>query len=162
MTTQQDLPSHGSFAASDLDSIEPGATTTFAKTVSESDIYGFSGITGDFAGNHVNEQYMSTTPYGERIAQGMLVLGYTTAASSAFGERYRLHAVSAGYEGVRFVKPVFIGDTVNVEYTLERIDTEKRRLHNKVTVTNQHGEVVLVGVHLLAIMPDQLKLGAAQ
>jgi acyl dehydratase len=162
MTTQQDRPVHDTFAASDIDSIEPGACTTFSKTVSESDIYGFSGITGDFAGNHVNEQYMSTTPYGRRIAQGMLVLGYTTAASSAFGERYRLHAVSAGYEGVRFIKPVFIGDTINVEYALDRVDHAKRRLHNKVTVTNQDGEVVLVGEHLLAIMPDQLKGGAAQ
>lgn len=148
---------HGTFAASDIDSIAIGTSTTFAKTVSESDIYGFSGITGDFAGNHVNEQYMQGTPYGKRIAQGMLILGYTTAASSAFGEANQLHAVSAGYEGVRFIRPVFIGDTINVDYALDRVDKERRRLHTAVRVTNQHGELVLVAEHILAVMPDEEK-----
>lgn len=153
------MTSHDQSAPSVIAGIEVGAMTTFAKTVSESDVYGFSGITGDFAGNHVNEQYMSDTPYGKRIAQGVLVLGYTTAASSTFGEKHGLHAVSAGYEGIRFIKPVFIGDTVTVRYSLESID-EKGRLCNSVEVTNQHGDLVMVGTHLLALMRGRAQEGA--
>jgi acyl dehydratase len=53
-----------------------GDVTRFSKTVSESDVYGFAGITGDFSPNHVNEQAMRDSPYGGRIAHGALMVGY--------------------------------------------------------------------------------------
>lgn len=54
-----------------------GIATTFRKTVSESDVYLFAGITGDLSPNHVDEAFMKTTPYGGRIAHGALLVGYT-------------------------------------------------------------------------------------
>lgn len=54
--------------------IDIGAFVSFSKTVSESDVYGFAGITGDFAPNHVNEEYMRKSGYGARIAHGALMV----------------------------------------------------------------------------------------
>ena len=55
---------------------------TFSKTVSESDVYLFAGITGDLSPNHVNAEFMKATPYGQRVAHGALIVGYMSAASS--------------------------------------------------------------------------------
>src|SRR5580765_6061573 len=92
-----------------------GASTSFSKTVSESDVYLFAGITGDFAPNHVDEQFMRKTPYGRRIAHGALLVGYMSTAStlvnSLVAERVpSIFPVSLGYDRVRFLKPVFLGD----------------------------------------------------
>jgi len=56
--------------------IDIGAFVPFSKTVSESDVYGFAGITGDFAPNHANEEYMRKSGYVARIAHGALMVGY--------------------------------------------------------------------------------------
>ncbi|MGH6914794.1 MAG: MaoC/PaaZ C-terminal domain-containing protein, partial [Geminicoccales bacterium] len=102
--------------------VEVGDTVTFAKTVSESDVYLFAGISGDLAPNHVDEQYMSKTRYGRRIAHGALLIGFMSTASSLMIQQ---HAgldgdetpVSLGYDRIRFTAPVFFGDTVRVVYT---------------------------------------------
>ena len=86
-----------------------GDSVTFTKTVGETDVYLFAGITGDFAPNHVDREYMARTRYGERIAHGVLVLGYASTASSRMLERSGEHAVSYGYDRVRFCGPVFLG-----------------------------------------------------
>lgn len=147
-------------AADSLDTVQIGDHTTFEKTVSESDIYTFSGVTGDFAPVHVSERYMQATPYGRRIAQGVLVLGYATAASSAFGPSFGFHGVSAGYDRLRFVKPVFIGDTIRVVYEVKAIDRERERLHCEVRITNQDDELVLVAEHLMKAIPFEAPAAA--
>ena len=62
--------------------LNPGDTFTLSKTVSESDVYLFAGITGDFHPNHVNEAYMKESVYGTRIVHGALGVGFISAASS--------------------------------------------------------------------------------
>src|ERR671914_321382 len=62
--------------------VKPGDNVTFAKTVGETDIYLFAGITGDFSVNHVNEQYMSQSSYGRRIAHGALLVGFMSTCST--------------------------------------------------------------------------------
>ena len=59
-----------------------GDRATFRKTVGESDVYLFSGITGDFSPNHVDEVAMQRSPYGRRVAHGALIIGYMSAAST--------------------------------------------------------------------------------
>ena len=56
--------------------------------------------------------------------------------------------VSLGYDRIRFVKPVFIGDTVTVVYTIAAVDHGKRRTTSKIEISNQRGEVVAVGNHV--------------
>ena len=62
--------------------VQPGDEVRFSKTVGESDVYLFAGITGDFAGNHVNEEYMKKSSYGRRIAHGALMIGFMSTLSS--------------------------------------------------------------------------------
>src|SRR3954447_9907414 len=100
-----------------------GQRVSFSKTVAESDVYLFAGITGDFAPNHVDEQFMRQTQYGRRIAHGALLVGYMSRASTMIvdkiaGEGAALYPVSLGYDRIRFLKPVFIGDTITVSYVV--------------------------------------------
>ena len=64
-----------------------GLSVTFRKTVSESDVYLFAGITGDLSPNHVDEEFMKTTPYGGRIAHGALLVGYMSGCSTDIVEK---------------------------------------------------------------------------
>ena len=135
-----------------------GASASFSKTVSESDVYLFAGITGDFAPNHVDEQFMRKTPYGRRIAHGALLVGYMSTASTMvntlMAERVpSIFPVSLGYDRVRFLKPVFLGDTITVRYTVDSIDAAKNRTLAKVEVTNEKGEIVAVATHLMTWLP---------
>ena len=122
--------------------------------MSESDVYLFAGITGDFAPNHVDEQYMRGTPYGRRIAHGALLIGFMSTASTMMVERHGGLAqdempVSLGYDRIRFIAPVFLGDTVTVTYTITEVDPLRRRSRSRIEVTNQHGETVAVAEHIL-------------
>ena len=137
-----------------------GEQVRFSKTVSESDVYLFAGITGDFSVNHVNEEYMKGTIYGKRIVHGVLLIGFMSTASTMLIERSVARgtdetAVSLGYDRIRFLKPVFLGDTISVTYTVEKIDPAARRTWAKVEIANQHGELVTVCQHLLKWTPNK-------
>jgi len=136
--------------------VEIGQVFTFSKTVSESDIYLFAGLTGDFSANHVDEEAMKKTPYGQRIAHGALLVGYmsncsTQACAASVGRSATAGetAVSLGYDKIRFLKAVFMGDTITVHYKIAAIDTEKRRAYADIDITNQKGELVSVATHIL-------------
>jgi len=130
----------------------------FSKTVSETDVYLFAGITGDFSGNHVDEEFMRTSRYGRRIAHGALMIGFMSTTSTMLIERALARGidstpVSLGYDRIRILAPVFIGDTVTVTYTIADIDEERLRTRAKIEVTNQRGELVTVGEHILKWVP---------
>ena len=130
-----------------------GREATFTKTVSESDVYLYAGITGDFSPNHVNRTYMERSAWGRRMAHGALLLGFVSTTSTMAIADTRDGAeetpVAVGMDRVRFLKPVFIGDTVTVSYRIDRFDATKRRIFAKVEVTNQDGALVAVADHLL-------------
>jgi acyl dehydratase len=134
--------------------LQVGDRVRFAKTVSESDVYMFAGITGDLAPNHVDEQFMRSTPYGRRIAHGALLVGLMSTASTMMVERHGglegdETPVSLGYDRIRFIAPVFFGDTITVTYTIAEIDPTRRRSKSAIEATNQNGEVVAVAEHIL-------------
>ncbi|NJC73423.1 MaoC family dehydratase [Planosporangium thailandense] len=127
-----------------------GRTVTFSKTVSESDVYLFAGISGDLSPNHVDEEYMKRTPYGRRIAHGALMVAYMSACSTKFVESIGNDPhVSYGYDRIRFTRPVFLGDTVRIEYTIAESEPQRRMLRADVRAYNQDGEVVAVATHIL-------------
>src|SRR5258708_6105490 len=130
-----------------------GDHTTFSKTVGESDVYLFAGITGDFAPNHVNKAFMEKSTYGHLIAHGALLVGFMSAASTLAVGAARASAdelpVSLGYDRVRFLAPVFFGDTVTVDYRITAIDLDRRRATADIQVTNQDGTLVAVATHVL-------------
>ena len=65
-----------------------GDKQTFTKTIAESDVYQFAGITGDFSPFHVNEEYMKGTQYGTRIAHGVLTFALSSTASTLIHQPY--------------------------------------------------------------------------
>ena len=131
-----------------------GESVRFSKTVGESDVYLFAGITGDLSVNHVNEQYMARSKYGRRIAHGALLIGFMSPCSTLMIDRCRGTAgnetpVSLGYDRVRFLRPVFIGDTVTLTYTVVDVDAAKRQSLADIEVVNQAGDLVGVARHIL-------------
>ncbi len=134
--------------------VEVGRRFVFRKTVSESDVYLFAGITGDLSPNHVDEAAMAETRYGARIAHGALILGYTSTCSTMAVEAGRGGAfgtpVSVGYDRVRLIAAVRIGDTIEVGYVISAWDPKLRRSRSEVTITNQDGATVAVAEHIMA------------
>ena len=134
-----------------------GDTTSFTKTVSESDVYQFAGITGDFSPNHVNRAYMEKSSYGRLMAHGALIVGFMSTVSTqiiAHSREAEETPVSVGYDKVRFLKPVFLGDTITVAYTVSEIDVVRRRSTAGIEVTNQNDELVAVASHILQWVPN--------
>ena len=132
--------------------VEVGQTSTFSKTVSESDVYLFAGITGDFSPNHVNKQYMEKSSYGKLMAHGALLVGFMSTVSTlaiANTREAEETPVSVGYDRVRFLKPVFLGDTVTLTYRIAEIDHSRERSYADIEVVNQEKELVGVGRHIL-------------
>ena len=145
--------------------VKLGDTVTFAKTVGETDIYLFAGITGDFSVNHVNEQYMAHSKYGRRIAHGALIVGYMSTCSTSMidkcqGATRDETPVSLGYDRVRFLGPVFIGDTVTLTYTIAEVDPQKGQSLADIEVMNQNGVRVAVACHILRWVKNLDQRGA--
>jgi len=138
--------------------VEVGKSVKFSKTVSESDVYLFAGITGDLSPNHVNKAYMEKSSYGRLMAHGALMVGYMSTASTMAIAHTRDSdetAVSLGYDRIRFLKPVFLGDTITVHYEFTQIDPATKRSTAKIEITNQDGELVTVGQHILKWVPNE-------
>ena len=135
-----------------IDDVPVGARTTFTKTVSESDVYLFAGITGDLDPNHVDEEYCRRTSLGHRVAHGALIVGYTSAASTRILQDFDRPMVSVGYDRIRFLKPVYFGDTITVDYEITGIEREKERTLAKIEVRNQRDEVVAVLTHIMQLV----------
>ncbi len=138
--------------------VQIGETVSFTKTVSESDVYLFAGITGDFSPNHVNKAYMEKSKYGRLMAHGALMVGFMSTASTMAVANTRQAdetPVSLGYDRLRFLKPVFIGDTITVHYEFTAIDPEAKRSTADIRITNQDGELTTVGQHILKWVPNE-------
>ena len=119
-----------------------GDHASVTKTVSETDVYLFAGITGDLNPAHTNEVAASKTMFKTRIAHGMLGAGFISAVLGMY-----LPGPGTIYMGqeLKFTKPVHIGDTVTATATVEEIILEKNRVILDTTVVNQDGEVVIKG-----------------
>lgn len=132
--------------------IKIGDTFTFRKTVSESDVYTFAGITGDLSPNHVDEEEMSSTPYGGRIAHGALLVGYMSSCSTLAAQEARNSKwgvpVSLGYDRVRFLRGVKLGDTIAISYKYVDFIAEKSRSQASVEI-RVGKELVCVAQHLM-------------
>ena len=133
-----------------IDTIQVGDSESFTKTVTETDIIMYAGISGDFNPAHINAEAAKDSMFGQRIAHGMLSAGFI---SNVLG--MKLPGPGTIYMGqeLKFLKPVYIGDTVTATATVtERIE-EKNRLKLETVVTNQKGETVITG--FATVMPPK-------
>jgi 3-hydroxybutyryl-CoA dehydratase len=134
--------------------LEVGETATFSKTITEADLVLFARVTGDFDPIHVNEEYARASAFGRRIVHGGLVLGLLSTTASMMSRRSvergsKAVSVSLGYDKIRFLRPVFINDTLTARYTIEEIDADAMRSRSRVEVVNQAGELCLAGTHIM-------------
>jgi len=120
-----------------------GTKEMFSKTITESDVYLFAGITGDMNPVHVNAEEAAKTPFGERIVHGILVSGFISTVIAM-----KMPGPGTIYmeQDSKFLKPVRIGDTVTAVVEIaEIINEEKNILKLNTVVTNQHGDTVISG-----------------
>ena len=137
--------------------VKVGDNASFTKTVSESDVYQFAGLTGDFSPNHINKVYMEKSPYGRLMAHGALLVGFMSTASTMVIAHCRNAdetPVAMGYDKIRFLKPVFLGDTVSTVYKISEVDVKRRRSMAVIEVINQDSDLVAVGSHILQWVPN--------
>ena len=140
--------------------VKIGSKTTFSKTISESDVYLFAGITGDFSPNHINRQYMERSSCGRLMAHGALLVGFmSTVSTMAIAETREADEipVSVGYDRIRFLQPVFLGDTVTVTYKIIEIEHSRKRSYADIELINQNRELVAVAKHILQWVPNASK-----
>ena len=125
---------------------------TLGRTITETDIVVHAGQTGDFFPHHMDAEWCKTQPFKQRIAHGTLV--FSIGIGLTAGE-INPEAMSKGYDRLRFIKPVFIGDTIHSEITITLKEEAKNPRQGTVTehveIINQHGELVLVCDHLLVV-----------
>ncbi|MCU1509420.1 MAG: dehydratase [Glaciihabitans sp.] len=124
------------------------------RTITEADIVLHAGQTGDFFPHHMDAEWTSTQPFGQRIAHGTLILSVGVGMTAG---DINPQAMSYGYDRIRFIRPVFIGDTITVTAEItEKLDHAKRPeqfgfVHELVTIVNQGGDTVLVLTHLYLV-----------
>jgi acyl dehydratase len=127
--------------------------STGGRTITEADIVLHAGQTGDFYPHHMDAEWCKSQPFGRRMAHGTLIFSIAVGMSADVVNPY---ALSYGYDRLRFIKPVFINDTIRTYITVkEKRDDAKRPRHGIVVETcevrNQKEEVILACEHLLLV-----------
>jgi len=130
-----------------FEQFETGETRISAgRTITETDIVMHAGQTGDFYPHHVDAEFCATQPFGQRMAHGTLILAVGVGLLA--GEINEA-AMSYGYDRVRFIKPVFIGDTIRARATITELRPHGKQpeefgfVDELLEVVNQRDEVVL-------------------
>lgn len=126
---------------------------TYGRTITETDFVVHAGHTGDFFPHHMDAEFMKTQAFGQRIAHGTMVFSIGVGLTASVINPV---AFSYGYDRLRFVRPVFIGDTIHTRTTIAaKQDDPKRaemgRVFERTEVINQNGEVVLVADHIYIV-----------
>ncbi len=132
-----------------INEIRIGDSASFSKTISETDVYLFAGITGDFNPMHMNEEYAKITPFKQRIAHGPIA---ASLIAPVLGTKLPGLGTIAVESSSRYLAPVMIGDTITARGEVIAKDVEKNLVTMKLTFTNQHGTVVIDG-HVTVMPP---------
>lgn len=125
---------------------------TLGRTITETDIVLHAGQTGDFFPHHVDAEWCKTQEFKQRIAHGTLIFSVGVGMTA---HSINPAALSYGYDRLRFIKPVFIGDTIHAKVSIKEKREYKTPEHGIVTefleVLNQRNEAVLFCEHLLLV-----------
>ena len=127
--------------------------SSLGRTVTETDVVLHAGHTGDFFPHHMDAEFMKTQPFGQRIAHGTLVFAIGVGLGAM---RPNPASFSYGYDRLRFIKPVFIGDTIRTRLTILRTAPDIKwpdhgRVWERTEVLNQRDEVVLACEHIYLV-----------
>ena len=126
------------------------------RTITEGDIVSFAGLSGDYNQIHTDAQFAEKTPYGQRIAHGLLV---TSIASGLIAQSGLIEGTVLAFREIqnwKFAKPTLIGDTVHVEVEVTGIKPLRRlgggAVDIAIYVRNQKDEVVMKGSWIVLII----------
>lgn len=122
------------------DDIHEGDTERFAKTLTQTDVTLWVGLTGDLNPVHIDKTYAETTRFHDVIVPGLMVAGFisTVMTQATFGNVY-------SGQSLKFLKPVYVGDTITAVGTVIEKIPEKRRVRIKTECFNQRDELVVTG-----------------
>ena len=126
---------------------------TSGRTITETDFVVHAGHTGDFFPHHMDAEFMKTQPFGQRIAHGTMVFSIGVGLTAGV---INPAAFSYGYDRLRFVRPVFIGDPIHTRVTVTGKEEDPKRADagrviERTEVVNQNGEVVLAADHIYIV-----------
>ncbi|HPF44917.1 MAG TPA: MaoC family dehydratase [Syntrophomonadaceae bacterium] len=122
------------------DDMQVGDSASFTKTMTETDVILWVGLTGDFNPIHIDKEYAKSTRFGNVLVPGVLVLGLVSNVMTqvTFGHVY-------ANQSIKFLKPVYIGDTITATGTIiEKLD-EKNMVKVETKCVNQDGALVMIG-----------------
>jgi len=131
-------------------------TTSRGRTITESDIVNFAGLSGDFVELHTNEEYAKRGPFGRRIAHGALVFSISTGLTLQMTTNHEGIIAFYGMDKLRFLGPVFIGDTIHVTKRVaeKRMKEDGRGVIKFETIVlNQDDKPVVIYHDLLMVKP---------
>jgi 3-hydroxybutyryl-CoA dehydratase len=130
-----------------IDQLNAGDAAAFSKTVSESDVYLFAGVTGDLNPAHINEEYARNTFFKTRIVHGMLLGGFVSAVVAN-----KLPGPGTIYirQELNFIAPVHMGDTITAQVEVKEVVPGKNRVVLRTTCVNQDRALVLDGEALVS------------
>ena len=136
------------------DYVVDAVTTSRGRTITETDIVNFAGLSGDFVELHMNEEYARRGPFGRRIAHGALMFSISTGMMIQMTTHQEAIVAFYGVDKLRFVAPVFIGDTIHV--TRKVVEMQKKNAERGViafenTVLKQDGATALVYIARLMV-----------
>lgn len=134
------------------DKLEVGMSASFSKTVTETDVCLFAGLSGDFNPMHMNEEFAKLTPFGRRIAHGAIP---QSLIAPVLGMKLPGLGTIVVEVTTRFRAPTFLGDTITARAEVAEKIEEKRRVRMALSWTNQRGETVAVGSALVVPPPKQ-------
>ncbi len=129
------------------DYVVDAVATSRGRTITETDIVNFAGLSGDFVELHMNEEYAKRGPFGRRIAHGALIFSISTGLMVQMTLHPEAIVAFYGVDKLRFVAPVFIGDTIHVsQRVLEKQakNAERGVIASEITVLNQDAKPVVV------------------
>jgi 3-hydroxybutyryl-CoA dehydratase len=129
-----------------FEELKEGQQASFGKTISESDVYLFAGVTGDTNPAHINEVYAQGTRFKRRIAHGMITAGLISAVLGV-----KLPGPGTIYlnQSLTFRAPVYFGDTITATAKVIELDREKNRVKLETVCVNQDGKTVTTGEALV-------------
>jgi len=133
-----------------IDQMYVGQFALLNKTITDADVHIFAGVTGDMNPVHLDDLYASCSIFQQRIAHGGFIAGLFSTVLGTI-----LPGLGTIYlrQDSKFVKPVFIGDTVSIKVEVASIDEKRNRVNLKTTATNQHGQEVVIGEAI--VMPPK-------
>jgi 3-hydroxybutyryl-CoA dehydratase len=142
----------------EFDQLAAGVCSEWSRSVSEADVAQFAAVSGDFNPVHMDAVAAAASPFGGRIAHGMLIAAYISAAIAN-----GVPGPGAVYlsQSLAFKLPVRIGDTVTVRIEVLEVKARTRRVRLATVCTNQHGHVVLEG-EAMVLVPLSASAAASQ